>query len=149
MSNISFITTPKYIKSYNMMALLGEINHRRFDKKLFIEESHFGWKIKHPSPENWDYIWFHPDSPRKLAAKHPHDPWMCYVFLVFRQEIGSRTRGILSDEGVEDHWRPSPKKYPSWKAWLSLRVSHIKDEVSKQYVIDCENQFLPKGMEKY
>jgi hypothetical protein len=34
MSNIAFITTPKYIKSYDVKSLLEKINKKRFNGKV-------------------------------------------------------------------------------------------------------------------
>ncbi len=161
MSNIAFITTRKYVKSYDMAKLLQKINTKRFGGKLVITQGYEGaalkksddkanaWKIGHQ--DCWDYLWLHQDAPKKLACKHPHNPWMSYVHIVIQEELAKLTSGILSDEGVEGHWKPKPHKYPSYTAWIDLLYSRSKEKEPEFYksIFDLEMSHAPKGMENY
>jgi len=147
MSNIAYITTRKHVKSYDILSLIQQINQKRFDGKLEIEKSNYCWNVKYQGLNDW--LEFYKDSPRKLSCKAPHHPWMSYIFVVFRQELAVLTGGILSDEGVEEHWKPTPKKYSSWKKWLMIIHNHIKDEKMLNNIVENEFLLAPKGMEKY
>jgi len=149
MSNIAYITTKKHVKSYDILSLLGKINNKRFDGKMTISENNYCYKISYS--EFCDYLEFYIKSPRKLSCSHPHDPWMSYVFVVFRQELAKLTNGMLSDEGVEETWKPNPKKYPSYKEWIGLIYQNTRKENPKAFksIMSVELEYAPKGMESY
>jgi hypothetical protein len=152
MGNIAYITTRKHVKSYDMMSLLQDINQRRFDGKMTIRDHCEGWEISYQHWENaWETIWIHPESTRKVGAKHPHSVWMPYVFVVFLEELGALTNGVMSDEGVSERWKPNPKKYSSWDVWMKIlhaRSLQTNPEAAEQF-IKLETSYVPNGMEKY
>lgn len=154
MSNISFITTRKHLHSYNFPSLFHKINQKRFDGKMNItinerldclEVKYMYWD------RHWDSLEFYKRSPRKLSVGHPHSQWMEYVGCVFRNELGKMTGGLLSDDGLEEHWKPSPKKYPKYKVWVEKMHSSIKPikPLLFKEIVETELTFAPKGMEKY
>lgn len=161
MGNIAYITTKKHVKFYDILDLLNKINQKRFDGKLTITQGYEGsglnkqdtsidaWKIGHL--ELTDYLWLHCDSPKKLACKHPHNPWMSYVFVVFLEELGALTKGICSDEGVTERWKPRPKKYPSYKAWIEVLYSYTRKSrpAAFEEIMKFELACAPEGMENY
>lgn len=109
-----------------------------FHGKLTIEEDHKdSWRVKYDhdtrpdSSLGWDYSHFWICSPRKLEFRHPHDPWISYVQLVFVEEMASALKGKISDEGVyPPGWAPHPEKYPSYRAWVDLLYSRSKKIMS-------------------
>ena len=159
MSNIAYIHTPKFVKSYDIKALLEKINRKRFGGKMEIgrggesgkeDDSVLAWRISYPG--SWDCLWIHQDTPKKLACKHPHNQWMEYVFMVFQEELAAMVKGKLSDEGVQGTWKPKPKKYPSYLAWVNMIHSHshkVLDPRAYYELIELEMSFAPKGMEDY
>jgi hypothetical protein len=149
MSNISFITTRARVSSYNITELLSKINDKRFDGKMTITEDESSWKVQYKN--DWDTLNFYQPSPRKLSLKHPHTPWMGYVAVVFRNELGVATQALLSDEGVGETWKPNPKKYPTYKAWLDILHGSLKEFNLSSYkdLMRVELSMAPKGMKKY
>jgi hypothetical protein len=149
MSNISYLTTKKWIKSYDLPLLFQKINQKRFGGKLSISTQNNWWIVEYPG--NWDGLDFNQVSPRKLGVKHPHGMWMDYVGVVFRNELGKMTNATLSDEGVEETWKPNPRKYPSYEAWIQKLHSSLKNKNPDLYkqVIQLELSYVPAGMEKY
>jgi hypothetical protein len=152
MSNIAFLTTRRHVKSYDIVAMLVDINYRRFGGKLAIQ-AHLTtppyWSVY--TPNDMDGFDIYNPSPRKLSIKHPMMPWMDYVALVFRHELGRLTGAILSDEGVEETWLPDPDKYPTFQAWLELRHSRLYQNNPDSYLqlMQIEWKHVPSGMEKY
>jgi len=154
MSNIAFITTRKHLKSYDIPSLLSQINDKRFDGKLTIKLVDGGWNVSflENGLDTGKYgfgFWFHSVSPKKLAVKWPHGPWMTYVFVVFKQELAALTNGVLSDESEPGTYLPTPNKYPSYKSWIELSCSRIKKSPYYDEHLKIEMGYAPKGMEKY
>lgn len=152
MGNIAYITTRKQIKSYDMMSLLDKINKKRFNGKITITPAHDGWEISYGKDGTYGWgFWIHPDSPRKLACKHPIGSWMGYVFVVFQEELAKLTNGILSDEGVSDRWKPKPHKYPSYQSWIEILYSGAKEIYPDRFqeILEFELKFAPEDMRKY
>lgn len=150
MGNIAYVTTKKHVKSYDVFSLLEKINEKRFGGKMVITQgAKFAWDISHP--DIIDSLWFHRDSAKKIACKHPHDPWMRYVFIVYQEELGLLTEGIMSDEGVSERWSPNPNKYPNYKSWISLLYSRTEKMFPAHFenIVREELACAPKGMENY
>lgn len=149
MSNIAFITTQKYVRSYDILGILESINNKRFGGKLTITGSGGNWVVGYQ--DDWDGLDFYADSARKIHVKHPHGMWWEYVGVVFRHELGKVTKAILSDESTEETWKPSPKKYLSYETWIRKLHSSWKDKNPASYeeTIQIELSYASKGMEKY
>jgi hypothetical protein len=149
MGNIAYITTKKHLKSYDITELLEKVNKKRFDGKMTITKDQYSWKVGYPGMR--DYLDFYPASIKKLSCKHPHDPWMSYVFVVFQEELAKLVGGILSDEGVDEKWKPKPQKYPSYDKWVALLYSNTIKKHPKDYrqILEMEFSCVPKGMENY
>lgn len=152
MSNIAYITTRKLLKSYDILSLLNKINKKRFVGKMTIVSKDGGWDISYGVDGTYGYgFWMHPDSPRKLACKHPVGPWLAYVFVVFQEELAKLTKGILSDEGVSKKWKPKPHKYPSFQSWIGLLYSSTrkKNPIAFQTIMKEELQYVPEELRDY
>jgi hypothetical protein len=149
MSNISFLTTRKHIKSYDIPALLQKINEKRFGGKLTITT---GYGVGGVSLNDCDSFEFYQHSAKKIGAKSPHNPWMEYVCVVVRNELGAMTNAVLSDEDEGlGTWKPNPKKYSSYKKWVSLFYQSIATLDPRRFeeIVKDELARAPQGMEKY
>ena len=153
MSNIAYITTRKHVKSYDITSLLSQINDKRFDGKLtIIQEDEGSWLIKYLGKwDSFDNLYIYQDSPRKLHIKHPHHPWMSYVFVVFNEELGAATNAVLSDEGIDETFKPNPQNYPTYQAWVEILHPNMKEKNPDYFKehLKFEMSLVPKGMEKY
>jgi hypothetical protein len=155
MANHGFITSRFHFKRDEVLKYLEEINQRRFNGLLKIEDSEYAddaWFIsyddtliyKHPVGFN---IWI--ESKRKLEHRHTHG-WGFYLEVVFSSELGFIYDGMISDECCEERWKPTPKKYPTYRKWLESRYSHLKKSKDKKMktlytsLIKDEMSYVPK-----
>jgi hypothetical protein len=147
MSNLAFITTKKYLSSYDISSFLLDIDNKRFGRKLSIA----------CDPNNGIYTvdWFSSDlkqsdgfdirvvSKRKLSIKWPTHPYTVYMFIVFKHELAKMMDGVLSDESDDERHSPNPDKYPSYEEWVKLRFASSSQEFK------MELKLAPKGLEKF
>lgn len=138
MSNNGYITSRRYISSYNIVDMLNEINDRRFGGKLLISEEVFedgsNYYVNYFLNEQKHGIYFWQLSARKLAIPHPQMPFSKYLKYVFSEELGVKMDGIMSDECDEsDKWKPDPSKYKKYTAWFAMLHKHIKKVDKKLY----------------
>ena len=124
MSNISFITTKKFISSYDISSLLLDIDSKRFGRKLSIAcDPNNGiytidWVSSDLKESDGFTILVH--SKRKLSMKWPNHPYTTYMFIVFKHELGKMLDGTLSDESDDEKSKPNPEKYSSYKEWCEF-----------------------------
>lgn len=138
MANHGFVSSKKNLSKEQVLADLQEINQRRFQGLLNIEDSEWGengsWFISYLSPgemyPNGFNIWI--TSPRKLEHRHTHG-WAYYLEIAFSSELGAKYGGKISDECCEEKWDPDPEKYPTFKAWIERRYGHMKDKHPDSY----------------
>ncbi len=159
MANHGWITIKKNLKDEKVLSHLQEINRRRFGGKLDIHSAYKGdWEISYKGDTRagfWHdpfHIWI--SSPKKLEHRHPHGWWMTYVAVVITEELAHKMKGIMSDEGVPEKWKPKPKKYPTYKDWTIKLHSwnpSFKEKFPDSYeqVINMELSACPPGMENY
>lgn len=152
MANHGYITSKKNFKKEQILLDLQEINERRFKGLLKIETLFDGkqWLI-YFGEEKDKYIngidfWL--ASRRKIEHRH-EDFFLYYMEVVFSEELGKKYDGILSDEGIDDKWKPNPKKYPTYKSWLKLKYSSnywIKNNELAQECMECELAHAPEEL---
>lgn len=154
MSNIGFITAKKYIKSYDVLKLLQDINASKFDNKLIVFKNESGgdsWHIRYDkvyASSSIGDINFYLHGKRKIGSAHPNNPWWSYVMITFHNELAIMMSGLLSDEGVNETWQPVKDKYDSYINYVHKRCHRLKGHVFKSVVNDYK-RMIPKGMEKY
>ena len=154
MSNLAFITTPKYIKSYDMYSLLMDINYDRFGKNLSV--------MSNPPDEWWRIDWISLDppssdgfeflikSPKKLSVKPRVNPYTNYVIIVYKHELAKRMGGKLSDESQLGCYNPTPEKYSSYHRWLELKYDYLEgDKGLRDRDILMDLKSLPKELKIY
>lgn len=154
MANHGYVRSKRNFKEEEVFKEIQEINQRRFDGKLNIEDSDYSakgsWFISHivnNSVEGFN-IWI--ASPKKLEHRHTRC-WATYLEIVFSNELGKKYNGIMSDEGHDDKWQPNPEKYPSFKVWLDILYGHMKDLHPESYknMIEFEMMYCPKELIDY
>ena len=141
MANHGFVTTRKWLNPEQIRQDLEEIIDRRFKGKLQIceegsaEDVPFWCQIE---PKNMNEPWEYKFSVqlttgRKLEFRHPPNDWAFWAQVVFQNELGEKYEGMISDEGVEERWRPIAEKFPTYKSWvhhlhqpMSSDKAHIK-----------------------
>jgi hypothetical protein len=156
MANHGWITARKNLKPQEVLKDLQEINERRFKGLLTITETELGeggWSIDFNQEGrvglNGFDIWI--CSPRKLEHRHANG-WAFYLEVVFTNELGAKYDATLSDEGIDDKWKPNPKKYPTYRAWLDVLHSTLKKKKSIKYkqfykeIIDIEMKWAPEEL---
>jgi len=153
MANHGYISSKKHFNKKQVALDLQEINERRFKGLLKIEDGYCGskgaWFISYQDKDK-EYskgfnIWI--ASARKLEHRHTH-VWIYYTELVFAEEMGAKYDGIMSDEGINDKWKPCPKKYPTYKAWLDILHAYSKKHNPKIYkrLFKVELSYAPKEL---
>lgn len=155
MSNHGYLTSKRNFHKDQVLKDLQEINDRRFKGMLNIEDSDCGskgsWFIGYQD-EGWEHpegfnIWI--CSPKKLEHRHSR-AWSYYLEIAFANELGIKYNAIISDDGVDETWKPDPEKYKTFKSWLEIRFGRLKSAKPDSYKIlfDLEMEFCPKGFEE-
>lgn len=157
MANHGFVTSRFHFKRDEVLKYIQEINQKRFNGLLKIEDSQWGpdgsWFISYQDPK-WDNpigfnLWI--ASKRKLEHRHTHG-WGFYLEIVFSSELGFIYNGLISDECCQERWKPEPKKYPTYKKWIESNYSHLKKSKNKKYkklygqIIKDEMNHVPKPL---
>jgi len=154
MANHGYVKSKRIFKKDEVFKEIQEINQRRFDGKLNIEDSDYGdlgsWFISHAVEESTEgfNIWI--ASPKKLEHRHTRC-WATYLEIVFANELGVKYDGIMSDDGVSEKWKPRPEKYPTFLAWLDVLYGHIKESKPDSFktAIEFEMMYCPEELIKY
>lgn len=157
MSNVAFITTRKYLKSYNILQIFQQINNKKFGGKLIvftdseIYSDNQSWHIEYTDTKTFYAIDFYQHSKKKLGSKHPAGSWMQYVMNVFHNEFGVITNAKLSDEGTEGTWLPVKDKYKSYADYRYQLYSEPYHDVSFESYVKNHISFdvVPLEMKNY
>lgn len=155
MSNVAFITTRKYLKSYNILQIFQQINNKKFGGKLIvftdseIYSDNQSWHIEYTDTKTFYAIDFYQHGKRKLGCKHPNNQWMSYVMDVFLNDFGLNVDGILSDEGISETYKPVRNKHKSYNNYIDDLLSWYKSEENKQIEKQFYLKHCPKEMIHY
>jgi hypothetical protein len=145
MGNITTIKTRRKLKYEDVTADLREINQRRFDGLLDIQEmAPDGWRIGYVDMY-WE-LWKSPTQKGWLTHKHGRH-WLCWVDMVYSNELAIKYNAKVSDEGVEGSWKGEPDKYPTCESWFEAMISPLVDSTASQ-IIDLEISMVPEVIKR-
>ena len=166
MSNHGYVTSGRIFKSDEVNSAINEINQRRFGNKLTIEHDKHGWfvgckifnkgyDIKKKSKVKYEMgfdLWI--ETKRKLEFQHNIDDFVWYVESVFINELAHKYNGMISDDGVDEKWKPDLTKYKSYRQYLACRSASYGKINKPAYfaakmVERISYSMVPKEMRKY
>jgi hypothetical protein len=157
MANHGYITSKKFFKKDKIYSDLCEINKRRFNNLLHVDdleedtgENQGDWRIFYKNKEQQIDTDFHIWLISSSKLEHPHcwDNWGRYLEIVFAHEIAYKYNGMLSDDCCADKWKPEPLKYSSYQSYIDLNCGHVKERNIKSYntCVDLYLECCPKEM---
>jgi hypothetical protein len=136
--------------------MFNQINKNKFGGKLEVIEvlpddllENPAYNIIYPK-DKIGGISFYQHSARKFGTKHPTSTvWWQYIMSVFHNEFGVMTNGILSDEGIEETWKPVKDLWKSYRYYIQDKFSWYESKENKRIETDLCMKRCPKEMRAY
>jgi hypothetical protein len=146
MANHGFLTTRKQLTPEQVDRDIKEIIERRLGGIIKVtfdtykdepsKDGHWaGWQFKPKEGTvkegHFEFgAWL--NSRRKMEFRHPHGEWSWWAQMILQQELALKYNGTISDEGVEERWKVTPrqiKKYFHYRDWVFRNCDQTQDVV--------------------
>ena len=139
MANDGFISTKFDLNSDQIDRDLALVIRHHFDDVLVKEQiSTNYWQLKSNDDKFFDIIDIIKISKRKISLRHPHVDMFQWMHHRVIDELAYKWKGIISDEGVSEKWKPTMKykTYQNWMLHMNFCSTFKKDPgIALQYVI--------------
>jgi hypothetical protein len=125
MGNICTIKSRCKLKYDQVTTDLHEINRRRFNNLLEIQEvvEFDCWNICFNGQVGFT-IHKSPRYKGRLTLKHGRHWWM-WVDVVVTNELALKYNGSITDEGVSGSWKGTAGKYPTIHSWFEAIAADV------------------------